>query len=146
MKRILALAAAALMGAVLLAGCSSKKAEYVVLDEGLSNEVYAIGFRKEDQTLRDAVQKALVELVRYPAALHPVLDGSGAESGQLGDLGEQQPAGGNRENWIQHGEQRIHRTLALFGRKRGDPMVQLLVKQLRAGTQIRLGDELVTIQ
>lgn len=62
MKRILALAAAALMVAVLLAGCSSKKAEYVVLDEGLSNEVYAIGFRKEDQTLRDAVQKALVEL------------------------------------------------------------------------------------
>jgi len=47
---------------------------------------------------------------------------------------------------VQHGEQRIHRTLALFGRKRGDPMVQLLVKQLRAGTQIRLGDELVTIQ
>lgn len=47
---------------------------------------------------------------------------------------------------VQHGEQRVHRTLALFGRKRGDLMVQLLVKQLRTGTQIRLGDELVAIQ
>ena len=45
---------------------------------------------------------------------------------------------------VQHGEQRVHRTLALFGRKRGDPMVQLLVKQLRTGTQIRLGDEPVS--
>lgn len=62
MKRMLAFAAAALAAVSLLAGCSSKKAEYVVLDEALSDEVYAIGFRKEDQALRDAVQQALVEL------------------------------------------------------------------------------------
>ena len=62
MKRVFVLAAAALLCVSLLAGCSSKKAEYVVLDEALSDEVYAIGFRKNDQTLRDAVQQALVEL------------------------------------------------------------------------------------
>ncbi len=62
MKRVFVLAAAALLSVSLLAGCSSKKAEYVVLDEALSDEVYAIGFRKNDQTLRDAVQQALVEL------------------------------------------------------------------------------------
>lgn len=62
MKRILAFSAAVLAAVALLAGCSSKKTEYVVLDEALSDEVYAIGFRKDDQTLRDAVQQALVEL------------------------------------------------------------------------------------
>ena len=33
--------------------------DYVVLEEGLSDEVYAIGFRKKDQTLRDAVNSTL---------------------------------------------------------------------------------------
>lgn len=35
---------------------------YRVLDEGLSEEEYAIAFRKEDQALRDEVQKILSEL------------------------------------------------------------------------------------
>lgn len=33
--------------------------EYVVLEEGLSDEVYAIGFRKKDQALRDSVNNVL---------------------------------------------------------------------------------------
>jgi polar amino acid transport system substrate-binding protein len=33
--------------------------DYVVLEEGLSDEVYAIGFRKKDQALRDAVNSTL---------------------------------------------------------------------------------------
>ncbi len=35
---------------------------YRILDEGLSEEEYAIAFRKEDQALRDEVQKILSEL------------------------------------------------------------------------------------
>mgnify|MGYP002570868136 CR=1 FL=1 len=63
-KRILAAAVAALMTALLLAGCSGgkKDVEYVVLDESLSDEQYAIGFRKADQALRDEVQKTLCEM------------------------------------------------------------------------------------
>lgn len=33
--------------------------DYVVLEEGLSDEVYAVGFRKKDQVLRDSVNKTL---------------------------------------------------------------------------------------
>ena len=33
--------------------------DYAVLEEGLSDEVYAIGFRKKDQALRDAVNSTL---------------------------------------------------------------------------------------
>lgn len=33
--------------------------DYVVLEEGLSDEVYAIGFRKKDQALRDSVNNVL---------------------------------------------------------------------------------------
>jgi polar amino acid transport system substrate-binding protein len=33
--------------------------DYVVLEEGLSDEVYAVGFRKKDQALRDSVNKTL---------------------------------------------------------------------------------------
>lgn len=36
--------------------------DYTVLDEGLSSEEYAIGFRKDDQKLRDEVQKILEEM------------------------------------------------------------------------------------
>lgn len=36
--------------------------DYKILEEGLSPEVYVIGFRKNDQALRDAVQNALSEL------------------------------------------------------------------------------------
>lgn len=41
---------------------ASNGKDYVVLEEGLEEEVYVIGFRKEDQALRDAVQAALSEL------------------------------------------------------------------------------------
>ncbi|MGN1107392.1 MAG: amino acid ABC transporter substrate-binding protein [Huintestinicola sp.] len=36
--------------------------DYKVLPDGLEEEEYAIGFRKEDQTLRDEVQKILCEM------------------------------------------------------------------------------------
>ncbi|MBQ8826627.1 MAG: amino acid ABC transporter substrate-binding protein [Oscillospiraceae bacterium] len=36
--------------------------DYVVLPDGLEEEEYAIGFRKEDQALRDEVQKILSEM------------------------------------------------------------------------------------
>lgn len=66
MKRMLSIAAAAVMAAALFTGCggtgAGKKVEYVVLEESLSDEQYAIGFRKEDQTLRDEVQRLLCEM------------------------------------------------------------------------------------
>ena len=36
--------------------------DYVVLEEGLSDEVYAVGFRKKDQALRDAVNGTLAAM------------------------------------------------------------------------------------
>jgi polar amino acid transport system substrate-binding protein len=33
-----------------------------VLEEGLSDEVYAVGFRKKDQALRDAVNSTLAAM------------------------------------------------------------------------------------
>ena len=36
--------------------------DYVILPDGLEEEEYAIGFRKEDQALRDEVQKILCEM------------------------------------------------------------------------------------
>lgn len=62
MKKTLALVFAAIMTMLLITGCMGKKAEYVVLDEALADEQYGIGFRKADQTLRDEVQKTLVEM------------------------------------------------------------------------------------
>ena len=64
MKRVIAAAVAAVMAALLLVGCSGgkKNVEYVVLDESLSDEQYAIGFRKADQALRDEGQKILCEM------------------------------------------------------------------------------------
>lgn len=62
MKRIFAMILSGLFAALLLVGCGSQKLEYVVLDEALSDEEYAIGFRKEDQALRDEVQRILVEM------------------------------------------------------------------------------------
>ena len=38
---------------------TSNAKDFVVMEEGLSDEVYAIGFRKKDQALRDAVNETL---------------------------------------------------------------------------------------
>ena len=64
MKKIAAILLAALTAAVLLAGCGAGGSEkkYKILDETLKDEEYAIAFRKGDFTLRDEVQKCLVEL------------------------------------------------------------------------------------
>lgn len=58
------MAAAVLMAASLFGGCTSgaSKVEYAVLDEALAEEQYGIGFRKDDQSLRDEIQKTLVEM------------------------------------------------------------------------------------
>jgi ABC-type amino acid transport substrate-binding protein len=61
MKKIIALFIAAIMTMLLFSGCMGTK-EYVVLDEALADEQYGIGFRKADQSLRDEVQKILVEM------------------------------------------------------------------------------------
>ena len=63
MKKFLAIFAAALLAVCVLTGCSgNQKAEYVILKDALADEEYAIGFRKADFALRDAVQQALVDL------------------------------------------------------------------------------------
>ena len=41
---------------------STSGKDYIVLPDGLEEEEYAIGFRKEDQALRDEVQKILSEM------------------------------------------------------------------------------------
>ncbi len=41
---------------------ASNGKDFKILDEGLEQEEYAIGFRKEDQALRDEVQKQLSEM------------------------------------------------------------------------------------
>ena len=41
---------------------TSNDKDYVILDGNLEAEEYAIGFRKEDQALRDEVQKTLSEM------------------------------------------------------------------------------------
>ncbi|MDD2361479.1 MAG: transporter substrate-binding domain-containing protein [Oscillospiraceae bacterium] len=62
MKKFMALIIAVVMTMLLATGCSSKTHEYVVLDEALADEQYGIGFRKADQSLRDEVQKTLVDM------------------------------------------------------------------------------------
>ena len=63
MKKFLAIFAAALLAVCVLTGCpGNQKAEYVILKDALADEEYAIGFRKADFALRDAVQQALVDL------------------------------------------------------------------------------------
>lgn len=62
MKRVLALCTAALLAVLLLAGCSGKKKEYVVLDDTFADEQYVIGFRKGDIALRNEVQRILCEM------------------------------------------------------------------------------------
>lgn len=63
MKKFLAIFAAALLAVCVLTGCSgNQKAEYVILKDALADEEYAIGFRKADFALRDAVQQALMDL------------------------------------------------------------------------------------
>ena len=63
-KKLAAAALAALLGASLLAGCGAagSKKEYRILDETLKDEHYVIGFKKGNETLRDVVQRILVEL------------------------------------------------------------------------------------
>lgn len=57
------MAVAVLMAASIFGGCTgSNTVEYVVLDEVLAEEQYGIGFRKDDQALRDEVQKTLVDM------------------------------------------------------------------------------------
>jgi polar amino acid transport system substrate-binding protein len=41
---------------------TEQKKNYRVLEEGIADEQYAIGFRKNDQTLRDKVQQTLSEM------------------------------------------------------------------------------------
>mgnify|MGYP000763712997 CR=1 FL=1 len=62
MKKVLSVLTAALMAMALFSGCSQKPVEYVVLEDALSDEEYAIAFRKEDKTLRDEVQRLLCEM------------------------------------------------------------------------------------
>lgn len=63
-KKLAAAALAALLGASLLVGCGAagSKKEYRILDETLKDEHYVIGFKKGNETLRDEVQRILVEL------------------------------------------------------------------------------------
>lgn len=42
---------------------ATKEGGYTVLDDNFGGEEYGVGFRKEDKALRDAVQKALDELI-----------------------------------------------------------------------------------
>ncbi|MBQ1281690.1 MAG: transporter substrate-binding domain-containing protein [Oscillospiraceae bacterium] len=67
MKRLLALALAALMLVACLASCGSKKA-YIVLEDNFGAEEYAIGFRKDDYALAAKVQEILDEMVKDGAA------------------------------------------------------------------------------
>ncbi len=41
---------------------ASNGKSFIVLEEGLSDEVYAVGFRKKDQKLRDAVDSTLAAM------------------------------------------------------------------------------------
>ena len=51
MKRTLAAVLSLLMAALLLSGCAKKDVEYMVLDEALSDEQYAIGFKLDNEEL-----------------------------------------------------------------------------------------------
>ena len=62
MRKLSMLVALLLVFALVLTGCGKKDVKYVVLDEALSDELYAIGFRKDDGALRDAVQQALCDM------------------------------------------------------------------------------------
>ena len=62
MKKVLAMILAAVMCTVLFAGCGGSKKSYVILEKSLADEEYGIGFRKEDQALRDEVERLLVEM------------------------------------------------------------------------------------
>ena len=63
MKRLLALALAALMLVACLASCGSKKA-YIVLEDNFGAEEYAIGFRKDDYALAAKIQEILDEMAK----------------------------------------------------------------------------------
>ncbi len=64
MKRRIAfgMLAALLLLTLCLTGCAKKDAGYTVLAEPLTEEQFAIGFRKDDKALCQAVEQALVEM------------------------------------------------------------------------------------
>ncbi len=85
MKKTVAAVLALGMAVLLLAGCGKKNAEYVVLDEALSEEQYAIGFRKEDQALRDEVQRLLCEMKQDGAAAEIAVKWFGEDTSVIPD-------------------------------------------------------------
>ncbi|MDD4797785.1 MAG: transporter substrate-binding domain-containing protein, partial [Eubacteriales bacterium] len=63
-RRICALALAALLAALTMAGCQGAAAKtYVVLDDALDAEQYGVGFRNEDIALGLEVQKQLDAMI-----------------------------------------------------------------------------------
>ncbi len=63
LKKILAIALAALIASAMLAGCTRSYDKTVVLDEDLGKEQYGIGFRNEDIALGLAVRDAFEEMI-----------------------------------------------------------------------------------
>ena len=61
-KRVLAALTCGLLAVSLLSACGGSKKNYVILEKSLADEDYGIGFRKADQTLRDEVERLLVEM------------------------------------------------------------------------------------
>ena len=64
MTKVISLALALVMCLALCACGSKKEASYKMLDEKVSTEQYAIGFKKGNTELRDAVQAALFQLYK----------------------------------------------------------------------------------
>ena len=64
MTKVISLALALVMCLALCACGSKKEAGYKMLDEKVSTEQYAIGFKKGNTELRDAVQAALFQLYK----------------------------------------------------------------------------------
>ena len=63
MTKVISLALALVM-CLALCACGKKEASYKMLDEKVSTEQYAIGFKKGNTELRDAVQAALFQLYK----------------------------------------------------------------------------------
>ena len=63
MTKVISLALALVM-CLALCACGKKDASYKMLDEKVSTEQYAIGFKKGNTELRDAVQAALFQLYK----------------------------------------------------------------------------------
>ena len=62
MTKVISLALALVMCLALCACGSKKKASYKMLDEKVSTEQYAIGFKKGNTELRDAVNAELLKM------------------------------------------------------------------------------------